>query len=91
MSKVQNQQSNLEKSKKKLYTLLKNEKKLSTFVGDSMYTRAPPTHRSPLRSNNYRLRIYHSSLIVSEICLANFGKAFSGSQVLHTIHLKLII
>jgi hypothetical protein len=27
-------------------------KKLSTFIGDSMYTRAPPTHRSPLRSNH---------------------------------------
>jgi len=26
---------------------------MSTFIGDSTYTRAPPTHRSPLRSNNY--------------------------------------
>jgi len=26
-------------------------KKISTFIGDSTYTRAPPTHRSPLRSN----------------------------------------
>jgi hypothetical protein len=25
---------------------------MSTFIGDSTYTRAPPTHRSPLRSNN---------------------------------------
>jgi hypothetical protein len=28
-------------------------KKLSTFIGDSTYTRAPPNYRSPLRSNNY--------------------------------------
>jgi hypothetical protein len=27
-------------------------KKLSTFIGDSTYTRAPPTYRSPLQSNN---------------------------------------
>ena len=27
-------------------------KKLSTFIGDSTYTRAPPNYRSPLRSNN---------------------------------------
>jgi len=27
-------------------------KKLSTFVGDSTYTNAPPTHRSPWWSNN---------------------------------------
>jgi hypothetical protein len=26
-------------------------KKLSTFIGDSTYTRAPPNYRSPLRSN----------------------------------------
>jgi hypothetical protein len=26
-------------------------KKLSTFIGDSTYTRAPPTYRSPLRFN----------------------------------------
>jgi hypothetical protein len=32
--------------------LQKMGKKLSTFIGDSTYTRAPPTHRSPLRSNN---------------------------------------
>jgi hypothetical protein len=25
---------------------------LSTFIGDSTYTRAPPNYRSPLRSNN---------------------------------------
>jgi hypothetical protein len=24
---------------------------MSTFIGDSTYTRAPPTYRSPLRSN----------------------------------------
>ena len=26
-------------------------KKLSSFIGDSTYTRAPPNYRSPLRSN----------------------------------------
>jgi hypothetical protein len=31
--------------------LQKMGKKLSTFVGDSTYTRALATHRSPLRSN----------------------------------------
>jgi hypothetical protein len=30
---------------------LKVIKKFSTFVGDSTYMNAPPTHRSPLRSN----------------------------------------
>jgi hypothetical protein len=29
----------------------KRGKKLSTFIGDSTYTRAPPTYRSPLQSN----------------------------------------
>ncbi len=28
-------------------------KKLSTFIGDSTYTRAPPNYRSPLRSNKW--------------------------------------
>jgi len=27
-------------------------KKLSTFIGDSTYMKAPPNYRSPLRSNN---------------------------------------
>jgi hypothetical protein len=31
-------------------------KKLSTFIGDSTYARAPPNYRSPLRSN------YHLSI-----------------------------
>jgi hypothetical protein len=31
-------------------------KKLYTFVGDSTYTNAPPTHRSPLRYNYLLLR-----------------------------------
>jgi hypothetical protein len=30
----------------------KRGKKLSTFIGDSTYTRAPPNYRSPLRSNH---------------------------------------
>ncbi len=29
----------------------KSHEKVSTFVGDSTYMNAPPTHRSPLRSN----------------------------------------
>jgi hypothetical protein len=40
-------------------------KKLSTFVGDSTYTRAPPTHRSPLRSNN--VVDHHESPMLTEM------------------------
>jgi hypothetical protein len=39
--------------KKVIKNHTKSHKKLSTFVGDSTYTNAPPTHRSPLRSNNH--------------------------------------
>jgi hypothetical protein len=34
---------------------------LSTFIGDSIFTRAPPTYRSPLQSNYY----FHRPLIFS--------------------------
>jgi hypothetical protein len=42
------------------FFLQKMGKKLSTFVGDSTYTRASATHRGPLRSNK--------SSLLSHIC-----------------------
>ncbi len=39
-------------------------KKLSTFIGDSTYTRAPPNYRSPLRSNYTVIRKYSDSGIL---------------------------
>ena len=36
-------------------------KKLSTFIGDSTYTRAPFNYRSPLRSNKYMKGIEYMS------------------------------
>ena len=42
----------LYKTQGSLCITLKMGKKLSTFIGDSTYTRAPFNYRSPLRSNN---------------------------------------
>jgi len=44
-------------------------KKLSTFIGDSTYTRAPPTYRSPLRSNYQMKPFWKPFLRESEVFL----------------------
>jgi hypothetical protein len=44
--------TNANYAKKVIKNHTKSHKKLSTFVGDSMYMNVPPTHRSPLRSND---------------------------------------
>jgi hypothetical protein len=63
-------------------------KKLSTFIGDSTYTRAPPNYRSPLRSNN-------TLLVESVKKLSCFALFFLQGNYFGThfskLHLDLII
>jgi hypothetical protein len=58
----------------------KSHEKVSTFVGDSTYMNAPPTHRSPLQSN-------HQTSMTSEEALKT-KLAFEKFALTHGVHIK---
>jgi len=59
--------------------------KMSTFIGDSTYTRAPPTYRSPLRSNNNAT--LHPSIAPAGILTVKPAPAWKKSRNLKERHL----
>jgi hypothetical protein len=59
---------------------------MSTFIGGSTYTRAPPTHRSPLWSNKYRGKKSIMSTSLSKFWFITRGEKLC---IVPTYHLSL--
>ena len=65
-------------------------KKLSTFIGDSTYTRAPPNYRSPLRSNykNCELKLNFKIQKSVTVTHVNCHIVLLVSHMSHVLHLS---